>query len=86
MKKVKAIKDGGGSLVDIDLSDYAEFKLNESNIGYQMLKRAGWEEGKGLGADGQGITVPVNKYEISRVWEIIKIILSFLPCTVAYVN
>jgi splicing factor 4 len=26
-----------------------------------MLQKAGWETGEGLGADGQGITAPVNR-------------------------
>ncbi|EDO45757.1 predicted protein [Nematostella vectensis] len=58
--KVKQVK-GEKGLEDIDLSDYAEFKLTEDNIGYQMLKKAGWEEGKGLGSKGQGITAPIDK-------------------------
>ncbi|EDO26629.1 predicted protein [Nematostella vectensis] len=57
---VKQVK-GEKGLEDIDLSDYAEFKLTEDNIGYQMLKKAGWEEGKGLGSKGQGITAPIDK-------------------------
>ena len=59
-EKIKAIKEDG-TMPDIDLSDYADFKLTEDNIGYQMLKKAGWQEGKGLGSQGQGITAPVNK-------------------------
>lgn len=58
--KVKAVK-GEKGLEDIDLSDYAEFKLTEENVGYQMLKKAGWTEGSGLGSKGQGITAPINK-------------------------
>jgi splicing factor 4 len=44
-----------------DLSDYREFKLKEDNIGFQMLQKLGWQEGKGLGMDGSGITDPINK-------------------------
>ena len=58
--KVKAVK-GETSLDSVDWSDYAEHKLTEENIGYKMLKQAGWQEGKGLGSQGQGITAPVNK-------------------------
>lgn len=58
--KVKAVK-GEKGLEDIDLSDYAEFKLTEENVGYQMLMKAGWTEGSGLGSKGQGITAPINK-------------------------
>lgn len=46
-----------------DFSDYAEHKIKEDNIGYKMLKQAGWQEGMGLGSQGQGITAPVDKYE-----------------------
>lgn len=60
MAKVKSVK-GEKGLEDIDLSDYAEFKLTEDNVGYQMLKKAGWTEGSGLGSKGQGITAPINK-------------------------
>jgi len=45
-----------------DLSDYAKNKIDESNIGYQMLKNAGWTEGQGLGSNEDGITAPVDKY------------------------
>ena len=45
-----------------DLSDYAKHKIDESNIGYQMLKNAGWTEGQGLGSNEDGITAPVDKY------------------------
>ena len=59
--KVKAAK-GESSLDDFDFSDYAEHKITEDNIGYKMLQQAGWQEGMGLGSQGQGITAPVNKY------------------------
>ncbi|CAN8011252.1 unnamed protein product, partial [Ixodes pacificus] len=57
MEKYDALKEGRPP----DLSDYREFKLTEQNVGYQMLQRLGWAEGQGLGADGAGITAPVNK-------------------------
>lgn len=52
-------------MVATDLSDYAKNKIDESNIGYQMLKNAGWTEGQGLGSNEDGITVPVNKCVMS---------------------
>lgn len=72
IEKVKAVQgecDPGKSsfwqakvtIITTDLSDYAKNKIDESNIGYQMLKNAGWTEGQGLGSNEDGITVPVNK-------------------------
>ena len=34
--------------------------ISESNIGSQMLRRMGWEEGKGLGRLAQGVREPVS--------------------------
>lgn len=31
----------------MDDSDYKDFKIAESNVGYQMLKKFGWSEGEG---------------------------------------
>ncbi|KAI8822565.1 uncharacterized protein EV422DRAFT_403729 [Fimicolochytrium jonesii] len=39
---------------------YAENKLDESNSGYRLLQKQGWTEGAGLGAQGSGVTVPIN--------------------------
>ena len=50
--------------LESDLSDYAKHKIDESNIGYQMLKNAGWTEGQGLGSNEDGITAPVDKYAL----------------------
>lgn len=44
-----------------DFSDYKEHKLTEENVGFQLLQKAGWTEGSGLGAKGDGITAPINK-------------------------
>ncbi len=29
-----------------------------------MLQKLGWQEGQGLGKANQGVTAPVNKYDI----------------------
>ena len=55
--KVKSVQEGG----HFHYEDYAEHKLTEENIGYKMLQKAGWEEGKGLGSNEEGITAPINK-------------------------
>jgi splicing factor 4 len=39
---------------------HAAHKLNESNLGHQMLKQQGWQEGQGLGAGASGIVNPVE--------------------------
>ncbi len=44
-----------------DLSDYKEHKLSDSNIGFQMLQKAGWAEGQGLGEKQDGIIAPINQ-------------------------
>lgn len=44
-----------------DFSDYKEHKLEESNIGFKLLQKAGWEEGQGLGEKADGITAPINQ-------------------------
>ncbi len=41
------------------------FKLHHSNVGYQMLLKQGWEEGKGLGHGAKGRAdpyVPTHQY------------------------
>ncbi len=58
MAKYEAIKTGK---VYVDESDYSESKLTEENLGFKMLQRMGWSEGKGLGSEGQGITTPVGQ-------------------------
>ena len=57
LEKVKAVKEGR----EADFSDYAKYKISEDNVGFQMLKKAGWQEGSGLGSKGEGITAPINK-------------------------
>jgi splicing factor 4 len=43
-------------------AQYEDNKLTETNLGYQMLKKFGWSEGKGLGTAGTGISAPINRY------------------------
>lgn len=57
MNKYKALKSGQS----IDESDYQDSKLTQENLGFKMLQRMGWSEGKGLGTEGQGITTPIGK-------------------------
>ena len=73
MEKARAIKEGRPPgmlacglthpllLSPVDLSDYSTHKLTEDNVGYQLLQKAGWSQGTGLGAREDGIIVPVNK-------------------------
>ena len=44
-----------------DFSDYKEHKITEKNVGFQLLQKAGWTEGSGLGVKEDGITAPINK-------------------------
>ncbi|KAG9287642.1 hypothetical protein G9A89_023992 [Geosiphon pyriformis] len=56
--KVKAVKTGDASP---DYEDYASNKLDQSNIGFKMLMKQGWQAGSGLGKSGDGIAAPINK-------------------------
>lgn len=62
METFKALKEGR----EPDYSEYKDFKLTCENIGYQMMLKLGWKEGDGLGSEGQGITKPVNKGNVSH--------------------
>lgn len=44
--------------------DYEKHKLDaDSHLGMQMLKDQGWEEGRGLGAEGkEGVAAPINAH------------------------
>ena len=57
MNKFKALQNGE----EFDDSDYVENKLTNDNLGFKMLERMGWSEGKGLGQEGVGITAPIGK-------------------------
>ncbi|XP_047139702.1 SURP and G-patch domain-containing protein 1 isoform X1 [Hydra vulgaris] len=61
LEKVKAVKEGR----EADFSDYAKYKIQEDNIGFKMLQKAGWKEGEGLGSKGDGIVQPINKGKVS---------------------
>ena len=37
-----------------------ECYFTETNLGFQMLKKAGWEEGKGLGSTSLGSTTAIG--------------------------
>ncbi|CAG8566354.1 598_t:CDS:2, partial [Ambispora leptoticha] len=56
--KVKAVKTGE---VSPSYEDYANNKLDQSNIGFKMLMKQGWQAGSGLGKSGEGIAAPINK-------------------------
>ncbi|CAG8515124.1 5155_t:CDS:2 [Acaulospora colombiana] len=57
-QKVKAVKTGGSTP---EYEDYASNKLDQSNIGFKMLMKQGWQAGTGLGKSGEGIAAPINK-------------------------
>lgn len=59
METFKALKQG--RLILEQKGDYEEFKLKEENLGFKLLKKLGWTEGKGLGSTGQGILNPIDK-------------------------
>nr|XP_013002980.1 SURP and G-patch domain-containing protein 2 isoform X2 [Cavia porcellus] len=40
--------------------DFAQQKLTDKNVGFQMLQKMGWKEGRGLGSCGRGIREPVS--------------------------
>ncbi|XP_054835641.1 SURP and G-patch domain-containing protein 2 [Eublepharis macularius] len=40
--------------------EFRHNKLTRKNIGFQMLKKMGWQEGRGLGSHGDGIREPIK--------------------------
>ena len=55
----KSVKAAKGEAQEAE-EDFEKNKLAEDNIGFQMLKKAGWKEGEGLGKEGEGAAAPVN--------------------------
>lgn len=37
-------------------------QISSSNVGYQLLQKAGWQEGQGIGINQQGRPVPLSAY------------------------
>ena len=64
MEKVKAVKEGR----EADFSDYSKYRIQDDNIGFKMLQKAGWKEGEGLGSSKEGIKEPVNKCVKDRIF------------------
>lgn len=40
--------------------EFVQQKLTDKNLGFQMLQKMGWQEGRGLGSCGKGIQEPVS--------------------------
>mmetsp|Transcript_37118 Transcript_37118/g.47707 ORF Transcript_37118/g.47707 Transcript_37118/m.47707 type:complete len:219 (-) Transcript_37118:324-980(-) len=63
LKKADAVKSG--KPVEQE-SDFADKKLDSSNLGFQMLQKAGWKEGEAVGQKKQGIVEPVNMHKATE--------------------
>jgi hypothetical protein len=37
-------------------------QISSSNVGYQLLQKAGWQEGQGIGINQQGRAIPLSAY------------------------
>ncbi|CAM9775544.1 unnamed protein product [Heterosigma akashiwo] len=59
LKKSDAAKEGKA----LEESDYADKKLDSSNLGFQMLQKAGWKEGEAVGGKKEGLVEPVNMHK-----------------------
>ena len=49
-----------GGVLALDNSSDSELKIDESNVGYQLLKKSGWSAGEGLGLEAKGIVEPIT--------------------------
>lgn len=38
-----------------------QYGISRGNVGFRLLQKAGWKEGKGLGRDEQGLQIPLEK-------------------------
>lgn len=56
LKNAENVKSGTGSVA---VSNEVN-KIEESNVGYQLLRKSGWSEGAGLGAQSTGIVNPIS--------------------------
>ncbi|XP_075063614.1 SURP and G-patch domain-containing protein 2 [Mixophyes fleayi] len=45
--------------------EFASKKLDQQNVGFQMLSKMGWQEGQGLGSSGSGIKNPIKVGAVS---------------------
>ncbi|PVU95945.1 hypothetical protein BB561_001507 [Smittium simulii] len=64
-KKIQLITSGKpGNIPFLGTSDknITQDIIDESNKGFKMLKKHGWEQGQGLGAQSQGIVNPIIEY------------------------
>eukprot|EP00124_Ichthyophonus_hoferi_P004531 Ihof_evm1s511 gene=Ihof_evmTU1s511 len=57
LRKAEALKTKS----PYDDTDYQANRLGQDNVGYKLLRKSGWQDGQGLGAQGQGITAPVGR-------------------------
>ena len=47
------------ALMDEKMEEALTVPISSSNIGFQLLKKKGYNEGEGLGKDGKGVTDPI---------------------------
>ena len=68
LKRAEAIKNGdkfttiNSEAAAANQEDYSEHKIDQGNVGFQLLQKSGWSEGRGLGASGEGIVAPLNAH------------------------